>query len=105
MTPVTRTRTAFSLEEAVDAAPTLGALRERIRMSQQCLEQVRHLIPSSMRTHVKAGPLQEGEWCLLVGNAAASTKLRQLLPSLLKALAQNGAQVTSIRLKVQSQSR
>ncbi|QCB46700.1 DUF721 domain-containing protein [Hydrogenophaga sp. PAMC20947] len=105
MTSGKRIQTTFSLEEAADAAPSLGALRERIKASQWCLDQVRHLIPSTLRAHVKSGPLQEGEWCLLVGNAAASTKLRQLLPALQKELVRNGGQVTSIRLKVQSHAR
>lgn len=105
MTSGTRIRTTFSLEEAAEAAPTLGALKERIKASQWCLDQIRHLIPSTLRTHVKPGPLQDGEWCLLVGSAAASTKLRQLLPALQKELVRNGGQVTSIRLKVQSHTR
>ena len=105
MTPGIRIQTTFSLEEAAEAAPTLGALRERIKASQGCLEQVLHLIPSTLRAHVKPGPLQEGEWCLLVSNAAASTKLRQLLPILQSELVRNGRQITSIRLKVQSRAR
>lgn len=95
-------QTLFSLEQAASASAPLAALTQRIRESQQYLEQVQHLIPAPLRPHVKAGPLQEGEWCLLVGSAAASTKLRQLLPSLQTRLTQNGAQVTAIRLKVQS---
>ncbi|MDG5976586.1 hypothetical protein H010_15065 [Hydrogenophaga taeniospiralis CCUG 15921] len=91
----------LSLEQAVGAAPSLAALQERIRASRQCMEQVQHLIPTNLRRHIKAGPIQDTEWCLLVGSAAASTKLRQLLPSLQQALTQNGAQVNSIRIKVQ----
>ena len=58
-----------------------------------------------MRRHVKAGPIEEAEWCLLVGNAAASTKLRQLLPTLLLTLAREGSQVSAIRIKVQATQR
>ncbi len=58
-----------------------------------------------MRRHVKAGPIEEAEWCLLVGNAAASTKLRQLLPTLLLTLAREGSQVSAIRIKVQAAQR
>ena len=100
-----RIQTTFSLEDAAGAAPTLKALKQRIQASQWCLEQVKHLIPSTLRDHVKSGPLQEGEWCLLVGNAAALTKLRQLLPTLEKELKCKGAQLTSIRLKVQTKVR
>lgn len=94
----------LSLEQAVGEAPSLAALQERIRVSQQCLQLVRPLIPSTLRQHVKAGPVQDNEWCILVGSAAASTKLRQLLPSMLLVLTQSGAQVNAIRIKVQMAS-
>ncbi|MDM7941124.1 MAG: DciA family protein [Hydrogenophaga sp.] len=100
-----RPRTLFSLEQAVGAAPSLALLRERIRESQNFLDQVRHLIPPAMRQQVVAGPLQEQEWCLLVGSAAASTKLRQMLPAIQRVLTQNGAQVNAIRIKVQTPAR
>lgn len=96
-----RPRTLYSLEQAVGAAPSLALLRERIRESQSCMDQIRHLIPVAMRQQVVAGPLQDQEWCLLVGSAAASTKLRQLLPAIQQTLTQSGAQVNAIRIKVQ----
>jgi hypothetical protein len=95
----------LSLEQAVDAAPSLAALQQRVRDSQRYLEQVKDLLPATLRPHVKAGPVQDAEWCLLVGNAAASTKLRQLVPALQQLLTQNGAQVSSIRIKVQANAR
>lgn len=105
MTPYRPSRNMFSLEQAVGAAPSLAALQERILASSHCLNQVRHLIPAPLQRQVQAGPIDNGEWCLLVGSAAASTKLRQLLPALQQELTQNGAQVTSIRLKIQMQGR
>lgn len=95
----------FSLEQAVGAAPALSALRERIRESRWCLDQVQHLIPPALRPHVLPGPLQDREWCLLVASAAASTKLRQLRPAMQQTLAQSGAQVNAIRIKVQTPGR
>lgn len=100
-----RPRTLYSLEQAVGAAPSLALLQERIRESQGCMDRIRHLIPASMRSHVVAGPLQDQEWCLLVGSSAASTKLRQLLPAIQQALTQSGAQVNAIRIKVQMPGR
>lgn len=100
-----RSHKTFSLEQAVGAAPTLVSLQARIRASSDCLEQVRHLIPIALRTHVTAGPLDDGEWCLLVSNATVSTKLRQLLPAIQKQLAQNGSQISAIRLKIQTRNR
>jgi hypothetical protein len=105
MTTALRLNSMLSLEQAVNSAPGLASLQERIRASQRCLEEVKPLIPLGLRQHVKAGPIEDGQWCLLVGSAAASTKLRQLLPTMLLVLNENGLQVNSIRLKVQVTSR
>jgi hypothetical protein len=105
MSQVPRRHTTFSLEQAVGASPSLALLQDRIRQSSRCLEQIQPLLPASLRRLVKAGPLEDGQWCLLVGNAAASTKLRQLLPLLLQTLNQNGAQLSLIRIKVQAAGR
>jgi hypothetical protein len=105
MSHAPRTHKVFSLEQAVGAAPTLAALQERIRASNACLELVRHLIPASLHKQVKAGPLTDGEWCVLVTSTSASTKLRQLLPAIQKQLCESGWQITSVRLKIQAQQR
>jgi hypothetical protein len=105
MTPAQRSSTMLSLEQAVGAAPTLSALRERIRESRWCLDQVQHLIPQNLLPQVSPGPLQDQEWCLLVTSGSASTKLRQLLPLLQRTLTQRGAQVNAIRIKVQTPGR
>jgi hypothetical protein len=95
----------LSLEQAVDAAPSLAALQQRVRESQRYLDLVRPLMPTTLHPHVQAGPLQGAEWCLLVASAAASTKLRHLMPALQRVLAQNGAQISSIRIRVQARER
>ena len=100
-----RLHTMLSLEQAVGEAPSLAALQERIRASQHYLHIVRPLIPAALRLHIKAGPIQNSEWCILVSSAAASTKLRQLLPAMQQVLTQNGAQVDAIRIKIQMTSR
>jgi hypothetical protein len=101
MRTVQRPHFMRSLEQAVGEAPSLAALQERIRASQHCLQLVGPLIPTSLRQYIKAGPIQDNEWCILVGHAAASTKLRQLLPSMIQVLNQNGVQIGVIRIKVQ----
>jgi hypothetical protein len=103
MKPAPRSNShVFSLEQAAGVAPSLALLQERIRASHRCLEQVRHMIPAPLRTLVQAGPLDGDEWCLLVGSASASTKLRQLLPTMQRHLCSSGLQVNSIRLKIQT---
>lgn len=103
--PAPRPSSVFSLQEAVGAAPTLAQLRERAEASQRCLALVRPLLPAGLRSQVRPGPWGDGEWCLLVGSAAAAAKLRQLLPAMRDALHENGAQVSAIRIKVQTPGR
>jgi len=105
MVTALRTHTMLSLEQAVDSAPSLAALQRRIRESQRCLELIKPALPTGLKTQIKAGPIQETEWCLLVSNVSVSTKLRQLLPMLLTILSENGAQVNAIRIKVQTSGR
>jgi len=105
MNSTPRSNTMLSLEDAVGAAPSLAALRERVRKSQGLIEQVRHLIPTGLRPHIHAGPLDDTEWCLLVDSASASTKVRQMLPAFLQTLNQNGAKINAIRIKVQQAKR
>lgn len=100
-----RLQSTYSLEQAAVAAPALVALRERIRESETCLSHIQHLIPATLRRQVQAGPIHETEWCLLVGSVAASTKLRQLLPTMQQTLTQKGSGIRTIRLKVQASSR
>jgi len=58
-----------------------------------------------MRSHIQAGPLREGEWCVLVRSTSAATKLRQLLPAFQQVLRESGSQVSAIRIKVQTPGR
>lgn len=105
MNTVIRRQTLWSLEQAAGEAPTLAALQERIRASATCLKIIKPLLPVSLRTLVQAGPLQDDEWCLLVASASVSTKLRQLVPTMIRQLNQKGYQITRIRLKVQPPAR
>ncbi len=83
------------------ASPHLAALRDRIQQSSRCLEAVLPLLPEQLRTQVLSGPLDGAQWCLISRSTAASTKLRQLLPSLLLALQDRGLGIEQIRIKVQ----
>jgi hypothetical protein len=95
-----RHRTVTVLQASAQSS-TLSALRARIATSTQHLQAVRGLIPATLRDHVRAGPVDDTSWCLLVPSQAAAAKLRQLLPDLLAALQQRGWPVQSIRLSVQ----
>jgi hypothetical protein len=95
-----RRRHPVSLHEAAQASPTLAHLASLARESTQRLEAVQQLIPVAMRTAVRAGPVEDGVWCLLVRGSAAAAKLRQVLPALQAQLRAQGWPKESIRIKV-----
>jgi len=105
MSPFRQPSRIYSLEQAAVEAPALAALMDRARRSKALLDQLRHRFPPGLRAQIQAGPLDDAQWCLLVSGPAAATKLRHMAPLLLQDLRQLGSQVTSIRIKVQSQGR
>jgi Dna[CI] antecedent, DciA len=90
-----------TLMQAAEDSPTLARLAQLARESGEQLKAVESLIPPSLRSAVKPGPIDGRSWCLLVDNNAAAAKLRQVIPALLNRLGDRGSQITSIRLKVQ----
>ena len=99
--PPTRRLQAVSLQQAAEASPTLARLAQLARESGERLKAVELLIPASLRSAVKPGPIDGPDWCLLVDSNAAAAKLRQVIPALIAHLCSRGWEVTSIRLKVQ----
>jgi len=90
-----------TLQQAAEDSPTLARLAQLARQSGEQLKAVEPLIPPSLRSAVKPGPIDGLSWCLLVENNAAAAKLRQVIPALLNSLRDRGSQITSIRLKVE----
>jgi hypothetical protein len=94
------TPNALRIEEAMSRSSPLARLQHLLRESEARLAVVRSVVPLALGPHLKAGPLDEEGWTLLVANAAVASKLRQLMPRLEEALRARGLQVTSIRLRV-----
>jgi hypothetical protein len=91
---------AVSVEQAMQRAPSLAGLAQLAKHSAECLRVVTPLIPASMRSGVQAGPLDEGQWCLIAANSAVAAKLRQLVPALAAHLRTHGHAVQDIRIKI-----
>ena len=87
--------------QAADETPSFARLAELTRESTARLKAVENIIPISLRSSLKAGPIDGGTWCLLVDNNASAAKMRQLLPALTARLKAKGWEITSIRLRVQ----
>lgn len=90
----------MSLLQAAQASPTLSQLARQAQDSQARLDLVKPCLPPALRSRVKAGPLQEGQWCLLAPTPAVAAKLRQCVPAMLALLGSHGQGVQDIRIKV-----
>ena len=95
-----RVREAVSVAQAVQSAPGLAGLARLADESAKCLKTITPLIPAGMRSGVQAGPIQDGQWCLLAANSAVAAKLRQLVPALAAHLRTHGQNVQEIRIKI-----
>lgn len=95
-----RLRSAVPLAQAVHQAPSLALLAQRAQASSDCLRLVTPLLPPALRTGIAAGPLEEGQWCLLAANSAVAAKLRQLTPALAAHLRTQGQAIEGIRIKI-----
>jgi hypothetical protein len=95
---------AIPLLQAAEESPTLASLVSRMRASSSRLEAVRSLLPLPLHRSVQAGPLEDGQWCLLVSSNAVAAKLRQFVPALQMHLEKQGLPVSGIRIKVQART-
>ncbi len=93
---------SFTLLQATQDSPTLARLTELATESSARLKAIETLIPSSVRSGVRAGPIDGPVWCLILDNNAIAAKVRQLLPAFEAHLRSKGWDVNTIRLKVQA---
>ena len=93
---------SFTLLQATQGSPTLARLTGLAIESSARLKSIEALLPSSLRTGVRAGPIEDTVWCLILDNNAVAAKIRQLLPALESHLRTKGWDVSAIRLKVQT---
>lgn len=95
---------AIPLHQAAQESPTLARLVDRLQASSLRLAAIRGLLPAALRASVQAGPIEDGQWCLLVSSNAVAAKLRQFVPSLQLHLESRGLAVKGIRIKVQART-
>lgn len=92
----------MTVSEALRRSAPLTQLRARLQESADRFEAIRGALPGALARHVRPGPIDEEGWSLLVANAAVAAKLRQIKPHLESLLREQGWQVSSIRIRVQS---
>jgi hypothetical protein len=78
----------------------LQRLQQRLRDSKARLDAVRGCLPAGLLHFIKAGPLDDDQWTLLVSNQAVAAKLRHFQPLLEKSLRDAGWPSLTLRIKV-----
>lgn len=91
---------SVTLLQASQNNSSLALLMHQHRESALRLQAITALIPVNLRSSIKAGPIDETAWCLLLDNNSTAAKLRQLLPALEAHLRTQGLGVKTIRLKI-----
>ncbi|MDI9332357.1 MAG: hypothetical protein QM527_13825 [Alphaproteobacteria bacterium] len=98
--PLVRGR-AVSAAQAAIGSGVLGSLWRQAQEAQNCLAQLRSVLPAPLLSQVQSGPIEGGEWTLLVGHSAAAAKIRQWVPALAAHVRSKGWPVERIVVKVQ----
>lgn len=89
------------MDGALGSSAPLARLLQRLEESRARLAAIRDQLPQPLRAQVRAGPLDDDGWTLLVPSGAAAAKLRQLQPLLLQALRTQGMFTAALRVRVQ----
>ncbi|MBI1625996.1 hypothetical protein [Comamonas suwonensis] len=100
---IVRRHHAVTALNAMESSPTLARLAALTQDSSNRLKAVLPLIPPMLRVSLQAGPIDGDSWCVIVKNNAAAAKVRQLLPAMAAHLRTKGWDVSTIRIKVQTQ--
>ncbi len=90
----------LAMDDALRGSEPLVGLLQRVRDSQARLQAIAPLLPDTLRQAVRAGPLDDGGWSLLLAHSAAAAKLRQMLPQLQAELTRLGWPDVKVRLRV-----
>ena len=92
----------LAIGQALAGSEPLALLSRRMRESQDRLAAVMPLLPPGMRSAVRAGPIDEEAWSLLVNSNAVAAKLRQMVPALEAHLRTQGWAGPPVRVKLLS---
>jgi len=93
---------SLPVAEALRRSTPLAQLRARLQDSKDRYVAIRPQLPDALAASVAPGPVDDEGWCLFAANASVAAKLRQLKPRLEVVLRERGWQVSSIRIRVQS---
>ncbi len=91
---------ALRADQAIDASDTLRSLLARRQQAQERFNVIRPLVPPDLLARVNIGGVDVDRWSLLVDDASAAAKLRQLVPRFEAALRTQGLAEPPLRIRV-----
>ena len=97
--PVLRGRSVSAVQAAMGSGVLTPLLRQA-RDAQQCLAHLKSVLPPALMSMIESGPIENGQWTLLVGHSSAAAKIRQWVPALAAHVRSKGWPVDQIVVKV-----
>ena len=91
---------AHPLHDYLTSGDALGKLREHSRRLGALQGQLERLLPPALAQACPVANLKNGTLVLLARNGSVAARIRQLLPTLLRQLAEHGALVSHIEVRV-----
>ncbi|WP_251971141.1 DciA family protein [Sphaerotilus microaerophilus] len=93
---------ATPLRRALERCEPLLRLQQRLAAAHARMDAIRTFLPPGLAPFVKPGPVEDSGWTLFATGPAVAAKLRQMQPLLETALRQQGFEISSIKIRVQS---
>ena len=86
--------------KAAQGAPGLALLIAQASRSRSQVDDLKGLVPSMILSQIHSGPMELGNWILMLKSSASAAKLRQMGPSICAHLRSKGWDIQSITVKV-----
>ena len=86
--------------KAAQSAPGLAQLIAQATKSKGQIEDLKGLVPPLILNQLKSGPMEEGNWILMLKSPASAAKLRQMGPAICAHLRSKGWNIQIITVRV-----
>jgi len=86
--------------KAAQSAPGLAQLIAQANKSKGQIADLKGLVPPVILNQLSSGPIEEGNWILMLKSPASAAKLRQMAPAICAHLRSKGWNIQSVTVRV-----
>jgi hypothetical protein len=86
--------------KAAQSAPGLAQLIAQASRSRSQVDDLTGLVPALILKQIHSGPMESGNWILMLKSGASAAKLRQMGPAICAHLRSKGCDIQSITVRV-----